>query len=82
MVLVQRNMVHNQISNNSWWISLVILFLLKASSCHTSQFQRNNMINNTKQIILTRVLIKPKSKKSKRQKPKFEINVNKSEVLI
>ena len=40
------------------------------------------MTNNTKQIILTKVLIKPRSKKSKRQKPKFEINVNESEALI
>lgn len=79
MVLVQRSTAHNQINNNSSLTSLETSFLHKVNTCHTSQFRLNNMIKDTKQIILTKVLIKPKQMKSLMVMKKVKMNVHKSE---
>ena len=80
MVLVQRSTAHNhKINNNFSSTSLETLFLHKVNSCHISQFQLNNMIKDTKQIILTKVFIKPNKMESLMAMKKFKMNHHKSE---
>jgi Holliday junction resolvase RusA-like endonuclease len=82
MVLVQRNMAHNQtwVINKYYLISLVISFSqTKDSSYHTCQPELNNMIKHPIQIILTRMCLKPKMKLIWLKVKKYEKNEDKSE---